>query len=322
MARWLPAIGIDAYLYAPKADVYLRRNWKQDWPDAQRAALATLARRCEQTGLKMGVGLSPFALFRAYGGEERRRLRDKVAQIDDLGVTILALLFDDMPGNVEGLARKQAEICSDVADWSSADHVLVCPTYYSDDPVLDRVFGERPRRYLQDLGAALPHSVEVFWTGPAVCAESISTGDLAAVIDALHQPLALWDNYPVNDSKTRSEHLYMQALAGRAPHIRELLASHWCNAMNQAALSLPALASLAAFYGRETPGRTSVFEEAGLSDTIIRACASLATQGRDSLTAAARAELRSRATGATRAALELADWLDGGYLFDPACLTD
>jgi hypothetical protein len=286
--------------------------------------LELIAERCITAGVEFSVGLSPFELYANYDAPAQLALQDKVNRIVDLGVGGLAILFDDMPGNHAQLAERQAEICADVNNWTSgaALALRVCPTYYSDDPILDRVFGPRPDAYLPSLCEKLDDRFEVFWTGPAVCSQTVRPDDIAPVAEISAGRLALWDNYPVNDSRARSPHLYMQAITGRSRDLSAQLCSHWCNAMNQAALSLPALASLPKLYGRAAPAAPRVFEAAGLTPALISACEVLSEHTRESLTHEQAQRLTEAASHASPAARELYDWLQGGYEFDPACLTD
>lgn len=323
MVEWLPQLGLQAYLYAPKADAALRKQWRRDWTDVHRAHLKTLARSCEVSGLEFAVGLSPYALYADYGERSRGDLKRKVARIRDLGDLSLALLFDDMPGELPDLAQRQLEIVHDIRHWQPDLRLRICPTYYSDDPVLDKVFGERPGGYLETLGRGLPQGLELFWTGPQVCSPSVSVEDLGPVGRDSHCALALWDNYPVNDSRVRSDHLYLAPLEGRAGALRESLGSHWCNAMNQAALSLPALASLVTVYEPDpAPGQGAVFAAAGLDEELVTACLPLAREGLSGLSSGRRQELVGLAKGPGLARRELSAWLAGTYRFDPACLTD
>lgn len=323
MMDWLAELGLKAYLYAPKADSALRRNWREDWDTRHRAHLKKVASRCASSGLEFSIGLSPFALYSDYGARSRADLKTKIARIADVGDVRLALLFDDMPGDVPDLAQRQLEIVHDVRAWMPGSGLRVCPTYYSDDPVLDQVFGDRPDDYLRVLGAGLPASVELFWTGPRVCSTSVASTDLAPVTQVSGCSLALWDNYPVNDSKLRSDHLYLAPLDGRSADLANCLGSHWCNAMNQPALSLPALASLPAIYGQDVAGKTAdVLKAAGLDDTLIARCLALADEGLSTISGERRRELQALTDGPGPARQELAAWLDGAYRFDPACLTD
>lgn len=323
MSQWLPAIGIDAYLYAPKADPYLRKAWQRPWPQAERQHLAAVARRCAINTLSFQVGLSPFELYLDYNRTARDALKTKVGEIVDLGVEGLAVLFDDMPGDLDSLGARQAEICADIRHWvGNTDIALrVCPSYYSDDPVLDEIFGQRPEGYLSSLYEQLDGAYEVFWTGPAVCSESISASDLEEVHRDCAGQIAIWDNYPVNDSRARSPHIYVAPLTGRSADMGDLIASHWCNAMNQPALSLPALSSLPTLYGRRSALANEAQAEAGISEQLTDACRVLAKRNLDELSAGQRQQLDSLATGQSLAALELRDWLSGGYEFDPECLT-
>ena len=50
--------GYRFYLYAPKADRYLRRQWQEDYPDATAERLAELAARCRDVGVRFGPSLS------------------------------------------------------------------------------------------------------------------------------------------------------------------------------------------------------------------------------------------------------------------------
>jgi len=315
-------LGLDAYLYAPKNDATLRKAWRVLRPPAARQRLEELAAAAAEARVAFAVGLSPFALYLNYDERARRTLRDRLQELEDCGVKNLALLFDDMPGDVDDLAERQIDIATDIRAWIPDLALRVCPTYYSDDPVLDRVFGARPASYLETLGQGLPADVPIFWTGDAVCATGFTRSHLDRVRAQAGRPLALWDNYPVNDSRARSEHLYVSPLANRAAAVGAGLESHWCNAMNQMALSLPALASLGQLYDRSPTGRAEVLDEAGVGAELIDACRPLAELERCALPAALRKDLRRLAGAPTRAARELGAWLDGAYEFDPACLTD
>lgn len=323
MIDWLLALGIDAYLYAPKADACLRKGWKRSWPVAERAHLAAVAQRSGDKGLAFHIGLSPFELYRDYNGASKTALKNKLGEIIDLGVAGLALLFDDMPGNLDSLADRQGEVCSDIRYWvgTSGLELRLCPSYYSDDPILDEIFGQRPDRYLETLLDSLEGGYEVFWTGPEVCSPAVTPEDLAGPSRLCEGRLALWDNYPVNDSRARSPHIYTDPLQGRSAALGGVISSHWCNAMNQPALSLPALASLPALYGALNQQWEGALEEAGVDEALIEACEPLASRTLDSLEDSERAKLDFAASKDSLAASELRDWLGGGYEFDPECLT-
>lgn len=240
--------GYGFYLYAPKADPWLRRRWDEPHPRAVATEMAAFADFCRQRGLRFGVGLSPFEVFNDFDDRARKALADKLAFLDRIGVQDLAILFDDMRSDTPDLARRQAEIMHWVQARTGASRLLICPSYYSDDPVLDRVFGPRPDAYLETLGQALAPSIEVFWTGEEVCSREFSPGHLQRVAKALGRKPVLWDNYPVNDGDRMSRHLHLRAFTGRPAANAAHLAGHAINPALQPTLSIIPAITLAASY--------------------------------------------------------------------------
>jgi hypothetical protein len=324
-ADFLAASGLNTYIYCPKSDPWLRKRWAEDWPDAQFRALRQLGECYLERGLFWGVGLSPFELYRHYGTRDREQLRRKTSRISELEAPLLAILFDDMPGDLDALAARQAEIVADVHHWHPEMRLLVCPTYYSFDPVLEKYFGAMPGGYWQQLGRELPADVDIFWTGNAVCSQTISVADIRRIREQVGRRLLLWDNYPVNDGAERSQHLYLHPLEGREGGLGEELSGHLCNPMNQGWLSLPALAGLAGLYGRPGESIDWIRQRLG-SETwncLMEDREELLAQGLAETDEQRRKELILRyqqLPGA--AAAELVAWLRGEFAWDPACLTD
>ena len=244
----LRALGYAWYHYAPKADPFLRRRWREPHPDAARAELADLSAHCRSLGLRFGVGLSPYELYRDFSADAKRRFIEKLRSIDAIGVDDLAILFDDTRGDVPDLAAHEAEIVHTAKACTRASRVLMCPTYYAHDRMLDIVFGQRPSGYLEDLGRRLDPTVGVYWTGEEICAREYSPGHLASVADALGRKPTLWDNYPVNDGPRMSRFLHLRGFSGRRHTIAGHIAAHAINPALQPHLSLIPAATLAASY--------------------------------------------------------------------------
>tara|TARA_R100000005_G_scaffold96208_1_gene81460 strand:- start:217 stop:1275 length:1059 start_codon:yes stop_codon:yes gene_type:complete len=326
-AGYLQALGLNTYLYAPKGDPWLRKRWQEDWPAEEWQALAQLAAHYHQQGMFFGVGLSPFKLYGRYGQGQRRQLRDKIRRLNELPASLLAILFDDMPGDQADLAQRQVEILADVRDWSDAGRLLVCPTYYSFDPVLERHFGRMPADYWPDLGRLLDPGVDVFWTGNRVCADAITRDDLNRAVGALGRPVMLWDNYPVNDGALRSNHLYLAPLSQRASVLDpSVVSGHLCNPMLQGRCSLPALLGLASLYvqgGGPDPDLPGQLLGVSLWRCLQRDAEEFRAVGLSGMSAQRRLALAGEYAGLPGpAACEVAGWLRGDYAFDPACLTD
>lgn len=313
--------GYRFYIYAPKADPYLRRRWQEPHPDDAAAGLRTFAAHCRDAGVRFGVGLSPYEIYQNFDDEARAALTDKLSFLDDIGIDDLAILFDDMRGDLPDLATRQVEIIDWIAARTRASRVIVCPTYYSDDPVLDRVFGQRPANYVEDFGRLIDASMEIFWTGEEVVSREISTGHAARVTDQLRRKPFLWDNYPVNDGQRMSQYLHLRGFTGRPAGLADHLAAHGINPALQPTLTrIPALtlvdsyASGAAYQYADSFARAAL-EVAGddvgamlREDVLV-----LQDVGLDRL-GEKEALLRGRYEDVDHpAAREIVDWLNGGY---------
>ena len=240
----LRELGFSWFHHAPKADAFLRRRWREPHPNAAMVELAELARHCRGIGLRFGTGLSPYELYRGFSGQAKAAFVAKVRWLDELGIDDLAILFDDTRSDVVDLAAREAEIVHAALEHTRASWVLMCPTYYSDDRMLDVVFGERPRGYLEDLGRRLDRQVAVYWTGEEVCAREFSPGHLDRVAEALRRKPTLWDNYPVNDGPRMSRFLHLRGFTGRPSLNGPRIAAHAINPALQAHLSLIPAATL------------------------------------------------------------------------------
>jgi len=106
---------------------------------------------------------------------------------------------------VSGLAETQAEVFKRIADLSTARRFILCPTYYTFDPILEKVFGTMPEGYWDVLGKEIDPAVDFFWTGPKVCSTEYPESHLKDVMERLGRKPFIWDNYPVNDSEKRSK---------------------------------------------------------------------------------------------------------------------
>jgi hypothetical protein len=315
----LRELGFSWFHYAPKADAFLRRRWRESHPDAALAELADLSAHCRRVGMRFGVGLSPYELYRDPGAAAMADFVAKVRALDALGLDELAILFDDTRGDVPDLAARETEIVHAALDATRASRVVMCPTYYADDRMLDVVFGQRPSGYLDELGRRLDPRVGVYWTGEEICSREFGAGHLASVTDSLQRKPTLWDNYPVNDGPCMSRFLHLRGFTGRPSVIGPYIAAHAINPALQPHLSLIPAATLAASY-REGPGygymsafRAAARSLAGtdLADMLECDLHALQNRGLDQLgDDRERLRLRYAAVGHPMAA-EVVRWLAG-----------
>ncbi len=316
----LAPLGFSFFIHAPKADPFLRRRWREDHPEDAKRALIALSRECARLSVRFGVGLSPYEIYLGFDEAAKTALARKLAWLDEIGVTDLAILFDDMRGDLADLAGRQADILHWIGERTAASRLILCPTYYSDDPVLDRVFGARPAGYLDQLGAELDPAIDVFWTGAEVCSREYSAANLDRVSAALRRPPVLWDNYPVNDGPIMSRYLHLRAVTGRsnlAGHVR----GHAVNPASQPTLSrIPARTLGEAYalgdsydYGQAWGRAARAVLGDELAALVERHLYLLQDNGLDRLGETA-ARMRERYVGVDHpAAREIVAWLDGAY---------
>ncbi|HOI41521.1 MAG TPA: beta-N-acetylglucosaminidase domain-containing protein [Elusimicrobiales bacterium] len=330
LINFLKEHGFSFCIYAPKGDPYLRKKWREPMPAARERELAELAGACRRAGVKFGVGLSPYEMYLSpFDAANKELLQARIELFNRVGVDKFCLLMDDMKGDLPGLAERQIEIVNWAASLSTAEQVVFCPTYYSYDPVLEKLFGKMPAGYLEALGRGLDEKVSVFWTGELVCSKSYSAEHLAGVAATLARKPFLWDNYPVNDGPRMCKFLHLRPFTGRPASIGASLAGHAVNPMNQVTLSKISALTLKASYEL---GPEYDPEKAFLGAAAAVTCADLAARlaadtpvfmdrGLDVLSEAEKTVLKtayapflaSEAGESAAAAREVIDWLDGRY---------
>lgn len=321
--------GFGFYLYAPKGDAYLRRKWREPMPRDTLEHLAALGARCRKRGIDFGIGLTPFEIYLSYDAHARECLRSKVLELNQTGADTLAILFDDMRGDVERIAELQARVIAEICGWSSARRFMVCPTYYSFDPRLTREFGAPPRAYLSDLGRLIDGRIDCFWTGEKIISHEYSARHLSDVAAALGRKPFIWDNHIANDSKTRTNHLYLDPSADSWSLATEAAAGLAINPMNQPHLSRIALLGYRHLLTLGTDLRSAlpgIFRElAGprVAQLLGEDLELLQSTGLSRLEEAVRPRLLERyeSEAGNPYAEEVAAFLRGEYVFDPQCLT-
>lgn len=331
-AKFLALNGFNFYIYAPKSDIYLRKQWFEDWPSTIKQALINLREGYRHAGVQFGIGLSPHEIYLDASKDKRDQLIQRVQQINQLEPEILCLLFDDMRGDLPGIADIQIDLMHQVADTSNARRIIFCPTYYSFDPVLEKVFGRMPEDYWRALRTKLDSKIDIFWTGEKVCSPNYTITHLDKVTKLLGRKPFLWDNYPVNDGAVKSNLLQLRSFPNSHGLIQHHIAGHAINPMNQPWLSQLALASLPRAYDLGTQYDSEKATQEILTDMCGEPLASylqqdiplLQDRGLKSISDEEKAYLLHRYEPLAQNSFcaEIVDWLKGGYTFDPACLTE
>jgi hyaluronoglucosaminidase len=323
-ASFLKQNNYQYYIYAPKADRYLRRQWAEPWPDADYTHLQQLGQVYRQANIAWGIGITPFEIHHSFDDQTKAQLDCKIRSINNLQPDILAILFDDMRGDDANIAQVQAAVTHRIMEQSTASSFIMCPTYYSTDPVLDKVFGDRPANYLEALGQLLDAAVHVFWTGEKVCSTAYPAAHLQEITVQLGRKPFIWDNYPVNDGAKICKFLHLRPFGESAEHLAKWTAGHAINPMNQAYLSQIPLMTLTGS-DQQSPLYSAARSLGGetFATYLVQDISAFQDEGLDLLSAKRKQWLIDRYIAfQTPHSQELVDWLKGEYPFDPACLTD
>ncbi|WP_085339308.1 beta-N-acetylglucosaminidase domain-containing protein [Aquidulcibacter paucihalophilus] len=314
--------GYRFFHYAPKLDQKLRREWRKPHTKEEASSIQTFASHCRAKSVRFGIGLTPYDAHLSFDEATKSSLKAKLQQFDAWGIDDLALLFDDMRGDIPELATRQTEIARFVTDHSRATRFFFCPSYYSLDQRLDTVFGKRPVDYLHDLGKSLDPCIAVYWTGEEVCSPEIRQAHLQDIAEVLGRKVALWDNYPVNDGPRMSQFLHLRAFTGRSSEIADNISHHAINPASQPILGcIPALTLPMIYQDGASYRYSAAFQKAAnqicgqdLEEALRADLLSLQAVGLNQMPVELKTQLRSKyAAFKGDAAVEIIDWLDGGY---------
>ncbi|MEN9846453.1 MAG: hypothetical protein RIS36_1600 [Pseudomonadota bacterium] len=326
-APFLKRYGGAFYIYAPKRDAQLRRLWRAEWSPEYTTFLSSLCKHFQSYGVKFGVGCSPLALGSTLSISDRELLRTRFAQLSGLGVDYLGLFFDDMPVT-DGMLAVQSEVIALALEFIPRG-LIFCPSFYSYDPILEKVFGKRPPGYLEGLKDAIRPDVEICWSGPKVISELLDREHLGEVVNLLGRPPFIWENFFANDGPRNCKFLKLRNFTGRDEGLLTLTSAVGFNLMNQPYLSQ--LVFLAAvFVIRDLVSPEEGFRESlhtlcspGVAQFINENRAVFLEQGLDSLSCNRRQELESDPRlDDSPIAEEMRSWLRGEYVVGPECLTD
>lgn len=326
-ASFLSGCGADFYLYAPKRDQKLRKQWREEWKADYQGFLLELKNHFDDQGITFGVGISPMGLAGKFDSLDASDLEKKIRLLQKLGIKLLGVFFDDMP--VEpSLALVQIKVVQ-LIQKNFDGRIIFCPSFYSDDPILEKVFGKMPENYLQDIAAGIPLDIDLAWTGPKVISPEIPRAHLEGVNSLLKRKPFLWENLFANDGPKNCKFLKLKPFMGRSSDIVELISGAGFNMMNQPELSkICFLSSLLVLNEGQKPAEA--FENAckellspSMAQFIQKENEFFLTQGLDGLSPEKKQELMDRLSEfSDKSAREIEAWLRGEYLVGPECLTD
>ncbi|HEY6570733.1 MAG TPA: protein O-GlcNAcase, partial [Candidatus Limnocylindrales bacterium] len=219
LIAFIASRGMNTFVYTPKDDPLMRRDWRSTYEGVELRRLTELVNRCRASGVDFVFCVSPGLTMRYSDDDDVEALCDKLASIASLGVTSFGLLFDDIPPDLQHAEDREAFDSLADAHLGVANAVFerlprgsrltVCPTTY---------WGTGTEPYLATLGGGLEPGIDLFWTGRAICSPTLDVRDAATFERTARRPATYWDNYPVNDVAMGFE-LHIGPYRGRDPHL-------------------------------------------------------------------------------------------------------
>ena len=238
--------GMNAYVYAPKDDLFHRQKWREPYPNSQLKKLAALVREADRRQVRFIFALSP-GLDLAYdglaGAADRKRMREKLEAVYAVGVRDFAVFFDDITEkNGAGQAALLRWLDENfVKAHADVSPLVTVPTEYflPDMKTADGL----ARPYTKAFAEGLPVGGLPLFTGNGVVQEGLSSQMLDEAERLYGRRLGLWWNYPVNDYQAEK-----LALGPVEPLPRDAdIPAIFFNPMAQPELSKIALATGAAY---------------------------------------------------------------------------
>lgn len=326
-AEFMAKYGGNFYIYAPKQDPHLRKGWREKWDQNYLTKLKGLKKHFHDHGIQFGVGFSPFGLGTTLTEIDKKHLEEKLSILNDLQIDLLGLFFDDMPTN-DHLAETQIEALA-VIQKSFHQRIVFCPSYYTPDPILEKVFGKMPERYLEKIAEGIPRGVSIAWTGPKVISPSIEREHLIEVNSLLKRKPFIWENLFANDGPRNCKFLKLKPFTGRSAEAFAETEAFGFNMMNQPTLSkITYLASKYVLEGEasaENAFELAVKELSSLefAGFIFKHRLEFLEKGLDVLTEEIKQRyIQELSEMPDPGAIEIKEWLQGKYVVGTECLTD
>lgn len=193
------------YVYGPKDDPYHSSPyWREEYPAEEAAEIKELVEACKRNRVHFVWAIHPGKDIKWEESDLDNLIR-KFEAMYDLGVRAFAVHFDDIEG-AGANPYPQTELMNIlneefVAVKGDVEPLIVCPTEYT------RLWANPTERgSLVIYGNELDPSVDVFWTGDAVCSD-MTESTMEWISSRIKRPALFWWNFPVTDY---ARHIVMQ----------------------------------------------------------------------------------------------------------------
>lgn len=233
---FLKNVGLNTYVYGPKADVYHRRKWRERYPKCRLREFEKIVEYSRKRRVKFVYALSPGIRPDPPG------VIEKIDSMIGIGIRHYSIFFDDIkvPMNAR-TARRQVEVTNILLEHLKKKlgntSLSFCPTQYR---------GFKNTEYINCVAANLHKNIDVFWTGKNVVAWSITERDVARITEIMNRAVIIWDNIFANDYIPGR--ILRFPYRRRSPGIVEAVRGILINPMNNYTESKPLIRTAAMFF--------------------------------------------------------------------------
>lgn len=252
--EWMAAWGLNTYLYAPKDDLKHRAGWRESYSIDEEDKLRKLIQACKKQDLRFIYAISPGLDISYSSQSELDALVERFEQLVRLGCQHFAMLFDDIPDQMEAadrdrfgsFASAQCHITNTLFKWCRKQLpeslFFFCPTPYCGRMKKLQLGG---KDYLATVGRELIPEIDVFWTGPEIISREITVAHISELQGVLRRKPLIWDNLHANDYDGRR--FFCGPYAGRPPELRNVVRGFLSNPNNEFPLNFIPLRTLGEF---------------------------------------------------------------------------
>lgn len=193
------------YIYGPKDDPYHSSPyWREMYPAEEAEEIRELVEACKRNRVHFVWAIHPGKDIQ-WNDTDLQNLVNKFEAMYQLGVRAFAVHFDDIEG-AGASPYPQTELMNILNEEfvkvkGDVEPLIVCPTEYT------RLWANPTERgSLVIYGNELDPSVDVFWTGDAVCS-NMTESTMEWISSRIKRPALFWWNFPVTDY---ARHIVMQ----------------------------------------------------------------------------------------------------------------
>ncbi|MFC6176290.1 beta-N-acetylglucosaminidase domain-containing protein [Companilactobacillus huachuanensis] len=239
---------MNVYIYSPKDDDYLRKNWKELYPQEKLDQIKDLIVSAKKNHVQFVYTLSPGNDITYSSKEDFDKTVAKLNQLKSIGVTQFYIALDDIPLGMtdadaaifknhpttnypnnpwSGLADVQAfyvnKVQQDYIKKNNLPDLWLVPTNYN---------GSKQDPFKEAQGEALDKDIHLQWTGEGVFSGDITNESVEQAKKTYHTDhIFIWDNFPVNDSD--QERLYLNPIRSRSKKLYQIMDGFTSNPMVQ-----------------------------------------------------------------------------------------